>query len=184
MSGTTAAWVERARSNAGWLIALGVLEIIVGILAMASPAVGGLTVATLIGVMFLIGGVARLFGSFLADSFGSGALTFLWGLIVAVTGFYMIANPGVTLGTLTIVLSVVFFFIGLTQIVVAFHMKPITGWGWMLTAGIVGMLLAIMIWRQFPLSGFWAVGILVGVSLFVNGVTTVTIGSAARKMTA
>ncbi len=184
MNGATATWLEQARSNAGWLIVLGVLEIIVGILAMASPAVGGVTVAVLIGIMFLIGGIIRLLGSFLADSFGAGALSFLWGLIVAVTGYYMIVYPGVTLVTLTVVLSVVFFFGGLTQIVIAFHMKPITGWGWMLLAGIIGVVLAIMIWRQFPLSGFWTVGILVGASLLVNGAVTIAVGSAARKVTA
>jgi uncharacterized membrane protein HdeD (DUF308 family) len=53
-----------------------------------------------------------------------------------------------------------------------------------LVAGIIGIVLAIMIWRQFPLDGFWTVGILVGASLLVNGAVTIAVGSAARKVPA
>lgn len=41
-----------------------------------------------------------------------------------------------------------------------------------------------MIWRQFPFSGLWLVGTLVGLQLLVAGMTTVTVAGAARKLTA
>jgi uncharacterized membrane protein HdeD (DUF308 family) len=52
-------WVQEAKKNAGWLVALGVLTVIAGILAIASPLLSGLTVVVLIGVALAIGGVAR-----------------------------------------------------------------------------------------------------------------------------
>jgi hypothetical protein len=36
----------------------------------------------------------------------------------------------------------------------------------MLFGGVVSVLLGIMIWRQFPLSGAYAIGVLVGIKLF------------------
>ena len=51
----------------------------------------------------------------------------------------------------------------------------------MLVGGILSILFAIMIWRQFPLSGQWAIGTLVGVSLLFNGVTVVSMASAGKK---
>jgi uncharacterized membrane protein HdeD (DUF308 family) len=174
-------WLDQAKKNAGWLIFFGVVEIIAGMVAIISPLIGGVAIAVVVGLMFLVGGGARLFSAFMADSFGSGALTFIWGLIVAATGFYMFSNPGVALATLTLVLSMVLFVDGIMRIVVAFQMKPASGWGWMAIGGVLGILLAIMIWRQFPLSGVWAVGTFAGISLLFSGITTVSVGSAARK---
>jgi uncharacterized membrane protein HdeD (DUF308 family) len=130
-----------------------------------------------------VGGIARLFAAFQADSFGSGALAFIWGLLVAVAGFHIFTNPGLGLVTLTLVLSTLFFVSGLIQIVVSFHMKPAEGWGWMLFSGVLGVLLAIMAWRQFPTSSVWLVGTLAGVQIVSVGLTTLTVGRAARRVT-
>jgi uncharacterized membrane protein HdeD (DUF308 family) len=35
--------------------------------------------------------------------------------------------------------------------------------------GIVALLLGILLWRQWPFSGIWAVGTLVGVHLLFDG---------------
>ena len=47
--------------------------------------------------------------------------------------------------------------------------RPGSGWGWMLTGGVVSIGLGVMIWSQFPLSGAWAIGILVGIKLLFIG---------------
>jgi uncharacterized membrane protein HdeD (DUF308 family) len=49
-----------------------------------------------------------------------------------------------------------------------------------LFTGIVSVLLAIMIWRQWPLSGMWLIGVLVGVKLMFTGWMLVAIGGTAR----
>jgi uncharacterized membrane protein HdeD (DUF308 family) len=67
--------------------------------------------------------------------------------------------------------------------ILAFILKPGTGWGWLLFGGIVSILLGIIIWRQFPLSGVFAIGILFGIKLFFNGLLMVT-GVAQVQQTA
>lgn len=180
---STRAWMAQAHRNAGWLVALGIAQIVIGVIILSAPLAGGLAVTLVIGVAMIFGGVARLFAAFAADSFGSGALAFLWGLLVAATGFYIFTNPGVGLVTLTLVLSVLFFVNGLTECVVAFQVKPEGGWGWMLAGGLVSVLLAFMVWGQFPFSGIWLVGTLLGINLLMSGLTTTMLGSAARKVT-
>lgn len=179
-------WTKQAHKNAGWLVALGILQVFLGVVILGAPLAGGLTVALVIGVAMILGGIARLFTAFAADSFGGGALAFLWGLLTAAAGFYIFTNPGVGLVTLTLVLSMMFFVNGLAECVVAFKVKPASGWGWgwMLTGGIVSVVLAMMVWRQFPFSGFWLVGTLLGVNLLMNGFTSLMVGGGARKMTA
>jgi uncharacterized membrane protein HdeD (DUF308 family) len=43
------------------------------------------------------------------------------------------------------------------------------------------MILGVMLWRQFPLSGIWAVGTLVGIQLIMSGWTLIAVGSLAKS---
>jgi len=93
----------------------------------------------------------------------------------------LLGRPVFALLSLTILLAAYFFVAGIFEIVFAFQLKPEKGWGWMLTSGAMSLLLGIMIWRQWPVSGAWAIGILVGIKLLFAGMTMISVGSAARR---
>jgi uncharacterized membrane protein HdeD (DUF308 family) len=38
-----------------------------------------------------------------------------------------------------------------------------------------------MLWKQFPLSGLWAVGTLIGIRLLMAGISLIAIGSIVGK---
>jgi len=175
-------WLEKARKNAGWLVVCGVLELVAGFLAIGGPFMAGLAATLLVGVAFLMGGGTRLVVAFMADSFGAGALTFLWGLVVAATGFYFVIRPGAGLATLTLVVAMVLFMDGLTRVIIAFRLKPVKGWGWMLAGGLLSLACACMIGWEFPASSLFVVGTLVGFSLLFSGFTTITLAGTARKL--
>ncbi|MEE8361958.1 MAG: HdeD family acid-resistance protein [Gemmatimonadales bacterium] len=173
-------WVSEARSNAGMLTVLGVVQIIVGIMALGSPLVTGVGIVMLIGIMILVAGIVRLFGAFKCGSFGAGVLALLGGLVAIVVGGYMLSRPGAGLATLTWILALYFVISGIGEVIVGLGMKPIKGWVWNVFSGVVGLLLGIMIWRQFPLSGAWAVGTLVGVYFIMGGWGMIGVASAAK----
>jgi uncharacterized membrane protein HdeD (DUF308 family) len=52
----------------------------------------------------------------------------------------------------------------------------------MLFGGIVSVILAVMVFNQFPVSAVWLVGTLVGISVLFNGFTTLTVAMAARRL--
>lgn len=172
--------VKRIKHNTGIVIAIGVVLLIVGILALVAPFVAGLSVAFVVGILLLIGGIAQLLFAFKAGSFGKGLLAFILGALTMMAGVIMISRPDVGLATLTLFLAAYFIAEGVFEALWAFQLKPVQGWGWSLFSGIVSLLLGIMIWRQFPLSGAWAVGVLVGIKLIFSGWTLITIGGAAR----
>ena len=47
---------------------------------------------------------------------------------------------------------------------------------------MVSILFGMIIWGLFPLSGLWAIDILLGIKLFFVGLIMVTGGSAVRAM--
>jgi uncharacterized membrane protein HdeD (DUF308 family) len=82
---------------------------------------------------------------------------------------------------LTVILACFLFADGVAEIVGAFSIRHETGRAWMLIGGICSIVLGLMIWRQYPLSGSWALGVLLGVRLFFIGIVMLTGGSAVRS---
>jgi uncharacterized membrane protein HdeD (DUF308 family) len=169
------------KRHAGLGMTVGILTVIVGFLALVAPLVAGLSIAIAVGVLLLVAGVSRLFLAFRMGSFGHGLLVFVIGLLSIVAGGYMLSRPGMALATLTLFLAAYFLVEGVFEIIWAVRLRPIKGWGWTLFSGIVALALGIMIWRQFPVSGVWAVGTLVGISMIFGGASLASVCGAARS---
>jgi len=172
---------KAVKKDATVLIILGVLTGILGVLAMISPMMAGMTVSVMVGILLIIGGIARTIFAFKAQSWGKGILAFVLGVLTLLAGLVMVFRPVLGLTSLTLVLAAYFFVDGIFEIFEAFDLKPLKGWGWMLFGGIVSVLLGFLIWRQWPISGAWAIGILVGIKLIFAGVAMIAIGMAGRS---
>jgi len=168
------------KKHSGVGLAVGILIAIAGVLALVAPFAAGLSVAIAVAVLLVVSGVSRLFLAFKMGSFGHGLLMFVIGVLSIVAGGYMLARPGMALATITIVLAAYFIVDGLFEIIWAFRLRPIKGWGWTLFSGIVALILGVLIWQQFPVSGIWAVGTLAGIHLIFGGTSLASLCGAAR----
>ncbi len=162
----------------------GVIAIILGIFAMLAPGLTGISVTMLVGILVIGGGIVRMIWAFRAGSLGRGLLMFALGGLTLLCGIILVANPILAAGVLTIILSIYFFVDGICEVAASLQKKPASGWGWLLFGGIVSILFGILIWRQFPLSGAWAIGILLGIKLFFVGLIMITGGSVVRSAAA
>lgn len=82
---------------------------------------------------------------------------------------------------LTLLLAFYLVLEGVTEVLLAFQMRPVAGWGWTLASGVAALVLGAMIWNQWPVSGAWAVGLLVGINLLFTGSSLLGLGMAARN---
>lgn len=176
-----AAWLDEAKKNSGFLIFLGVMTIIFGVLAVGAPLMTGIAVAVMVGFLLLFMGVARIVHALKSGQWGTGIWGTVIGLLAVGAGLMTIFRPMVGLMSLTLFLAAYFFIDGVCEIIAAFKIKPDQGWGWLLFNGIVAVLLGVMIWRQWPVSGAWAIGILVGVHILMTGWSMVILGTGARR---
>jgi uncharacterized membrane protein HdeD (DUF308 family) len=168
------------KRNAGLGTVVGILVTVAGVLALLSPLIAGLSVALAVGLLLIVSGISRLFFAFKMGSFGQGLLVFVMGVAAIVVGGYMVSQPGLALASLTLFLAAYLLVHGVFEIVWAFRLRPIKGWGWALFSGVAALALGIMIWRQFPISGAWAVGTLIGVQMIFGGWSVASICGAAR----
>ena len=91
-------------------------------------------------------------------------------------GVVMLARPMLGLASLTMVLAIYFLVDGVFEIIAAFKIRGERGWFWLILGGIVSLVLAYFIWREWPVSGTWAVGILVGIRLIFAGWSMIALG--------
>jgi uncharacterized membrane protein HdeD (DUF308 family) len=176
--------IDGIKKNAGLTVVSGVILVIAGTLAIFSPFAAGVSITILVGVMLAVGGISQCFLGFKAGALGRGLMICIVGILMAVAGFYMMSQPVAGLATLTIILMSYLLATGALEIFVAIQLKPADGWALQLFNGLVTLLLGILLWRQFPLSGIWAIGVLFGIKMIFSGWAFVFIGRNVKKMAA
>ena len=177
-----ASWMEEAKKNSGLLIFLGILTVVFGVVAVASPLITGVAVTVFVGVMLLASGIAQIVHALKSRQWGTGFWGTIIGLLGVAAGLLMIFRPLVGLVTMTMLLAIYFLVDGISEIIAAFRIKPDQGWGWVLFNGIIAVLLGFMIWRQWPVSGAWAIGLLVGIHIVLTGWSMIILGTGARRI--
>ena len=169
------------KANTRWTMISGIVMLVAGMLAIMSPLVAGISITIMVGVILGVSGISQCFLAFKAGAFGKGLVIFVVGVLMTIAGFYMMSQPVAGLAALTIILMWYLLVTGALEIIVAFQLKPADGWGLELFSGIVTLLLGILLWRQFPFSGAWAIGILFGVKLILSGWTFIFISRSVNK---
>lgn len=173
---------DQLKRNWGWFLALGILLVILGMIALGASVAMTLASVMLFGWLLIVGGVLEAVHAFWRErGWGGVFIDLLTGILYVVVGFMIVANPGAAAVTLTLLIALFLMFGGIFRIVVAL-MHRFPHWGWLALHGLVNLLLGVAIWRQWPLSGLWVIGLFVGIDMVFNGWSLVMLGLAARKM--
>ncbi|MGD0970260.1 MAG: HdeD family acid-resistance protein [Desulfobaccales bacterium] len=173
--------IKGLKKNWGWLLALGIVSIILGILALFSSVF--FTVASMLffGWILVIIGILEMVHSFWNRHWGGFFLHLFYGILAFVAGLIIIGNPQASALLLTLMLAMFFMVTGLFRIITALAMR-FPSWEWRLFDGIITLLLGILLWAQWPFSGLWAIGMFIGIALIFSGWSSVMLALAARDL--
>lgn len=175
--------VDIVRQGSTLSIVWGVLLIVFGMVAIGSPFLAAVAVNVAIAWLIVLAGIVHIMLAFRAHGAGSMIWKLLVGLAYVCFGAYLILHPLVGVATLTLVVASLFLIEGILNIILFFKMRSLGGSSWVLVDGIITLLLGLMIYMQWPSSSAWALGILVGVSMIISGVSRVMLSLAVRKTT-
>ena len=162
-------------------LAWAILTLLSGAFAIAAPFLSGLAVTLLIGVALLAGGLSMLVFAWRAPSLGRAILKLLFAALTVLTGIAVIGRPGLALAELTVLVGVYFIIDGIVSMIVAWNVKPASGWGWMTVNGVVSIALGYLILSGWPATALWAVGLLVGIRLLFSGLAMLSLGTPPRR---
>jgi uncharacterized membrane protein HdeD (DUF308 family) len=177
---SAAAFVKK---SVGWSIGLSVLMIVAGILAIASPLVAGITIDVLVAWLLIFSGAVHLVFSWNTRSAGGLLWELLLGILYIFIGVYLLMHPLAGLMSLTIALAIYLFLEAILEFILGFTLRPLPGTGWLFLDAIITLILAVLIWRTWPSSSEWILGMLVGISMLFSGTSRLMLSLAARSVT-
>jgi uncharacterized membrane protein HdeD (DUF308 family) len=164
-----------AGGGRGWFIALGVVLVILGLIALYNVVDATIVTTIIVGWLLVIAGIANVIGAF-TTNIGTGwrIAQALLGILYVFVGFNLIAEPLTGTIALTVVVGVMLIADGIFRLVATFMDRPENS-VWMIILAIINILFGIWIWTNIPISGV-VIGVFVGVQLLVAGIAWIVAG--------
>ncbi len=164
------------------LLIMGILTSVMGVVAIGSPAVAGTAVVYIVGAVMLIAGISQIAMGLKAEGWSHKLLPLILGGVTTLGGIAVLLHPVVGMEVLTLILAAYFVAEGIWKVVASFNFRPAPGWLAVLFSGFITWLLGAMIWVQWPASGMWAIGILVGIDLLMTGIALISVALTLGKV--
>jgi len=177
--------IRALRAKWGWIVALGVIFMIAGVIALGSVVAATASAVLVVGIMMIMAGVAEIIAAFNVKDWGKFAVWMLLGLLYVAAGVICFLNPFEAATVLTLLLGIALVVGGIVRMFLAWHMREAgKPWGWVVVSGVISLLLGLMIIAQWPYSSFYVLGIFLGIDLIFIGSSWLTIGLALRQRVA
>ena len=164
----------------GWLLALGIVQIIAGSIAIIVPLIASLIAVGIFGALLIMTGIMQLVHAFQLRSWPRSAWYGLGGALYGIAGISVVAHPLGGALTLAILIAILFFADGTLRIVFGMTIRPVVGWGWLVAAGLGSIVVGVILLVGLPATALWATGLLLGVNLIFSGIMNATLAISTR----
>jgi len=161
------------------LLILGIGLVLVGTLAIISAFIATMATVTLFGTLLFVGAIFQMVNAVACRNWRGFLVFLLTGILYGVVGLIMMNHPLEAAIGLTLMLAAAFMAGGVIRIVVA-ALEHFHGWGWVMLNGFINLFLGIYIWRHFPESAFWVIGVFVGIDLIFCGWSWIVLALGVR----
>jgi uncharacterized membrane protein HdeD (DUF308 family) len=169
------------RSKSGWIVALGVVYVIAGLIALSSVVFATRVTVFVVGIMMLISGVAEVVNAFQFKSWGKFLIWLLLGALYIVAGLVTFENPLLAATVLTLLLGAALVVSGVMRIILALSMREGMSWTSVVLSGVVTLLLGLIILAHWPVSSLFVLGTLLGIDLLIIGIGWIFVGFGLKS---
>jgi uncharacterized membrane protein HdeD (DUF308 family) len=150
-------------------------------LLLVSPVAFIGAVVRLVGLVLFVIGLTQVFQGFRGGRATHATVSIVLGPIIAGLGVLVWLYPQAGSAFLTSLLIIFFLTHGIYKFSSAIRYRGIKGWGWLFLSGLISLVFVYLLWKQWPLSGAWAIGVLVGLDLLLTGLAMIVLSWGARK---
>lgn len=169
------------RRNWGWLMAEGIVLIILGVFGLGAVALLSLASAIWFGAMIFVGGIVVLIDAFRHQGWKSRLWHILIGVLYIAVGVMTFVNPLVATASLTLLAGAALVATGVLRLIMAFQNRELPYWGWVAASGALSLLLGGMILAQWPGSSLWVLGTFLAIELIFQGWAAIALARAIRS---
>lgn len=160
---------ETVKRYSLWYLIQGILLVVAGVLALIYPFIASVAVVFLLAWILIISGVLQGIGLIGASNVPHYWLQLISAVLAILIGVLLLRSPDSGLLIMTVLLIVYFMVEGIAKVIFALTIRPFPNWGWVLGSGFVGILLALILWANMPLTSDWVLGLMLGILLVCEG---------------
>lgn len=164
----------------GWVVAFGVLSVVLGLAALELTVTATIASVFVIGIFMIVAGGSEIVLGFGSRSWGRFFLWIVAGLLYVVAGAIALAQPVIAAAFFTLMLGAGFLATGIMRLWLAFEMPSGTR-GWAMLSGVVTALLGVLILAGWPGNSLYLLGLLLGIDLVFYGVGWIGFGLTLRR---
>jgi uncharacterized membrane protein HdeD (DUF308 family) len=172
--------LELLRESRVLLVGMGIALMFLGVVAIGSSLIATYATVLVFGMLMLLGAIFQIFTAFWGRRWRGFLVHLLAGVLYFIAGVFMIENPVAAAAGLTLVVAACLLVGGIFRVVLSVA-ERFDGWRWMLLNGVITLLLGVAIWKQWPLSGQWVIGLFVGIEILFSGLSCLMLGLAVRS---
>jgi uncharacterized membrane protein HdeD (DUF308 family) len=177
--------IRALQTKWGWIVALGVIFMIAGVIALGSVVMATVSAIYVIGIMMIMAGVTEIVTAFNMKGWGKVALWMLLGLLYVAAGVICFFRPFEAAAIVTLMLGIALIIGGVVRGFLAWNVRDAgKPWGWVAVSAIITLLLGIIIVAKWPYSSAYTLGIFLGIDLIFIGSSWLGIGLALKKRAA
>ena len=173
--------IEELHRHWALFLALGIGLVVLGMVAMLTAGLFTIVAVVFFGWLLIIAGAGVTIHAFWAKRWSGFFLQLFSGLLYLVAGWMLATHGELSAIALTLVIAISFVVQGAFRIGAALSTR-IDGWDGLLVSGIITLLLGLMIWNEWPLSGVWVIALFVGIDMFFYGGWFVSLALAVRTL--
>lgn len=162
----------------GWLMAAGVIAVVLGIAALIWPFPATYAATLVVASLLMAAGITALSTGALGRGHGRETYLIVFGIASLLVGLYLAFFPLSGAITLTVVIAVWLAARGVIELVAGSRLAR--GRGLLIGLGVVNLVLAIIIVATMPWSALTLPGTLLGISLLLGGIGEVRAASLHR----
>jgi uncharacterized membrane protein HdeD (DUF308 family) len=181
-AGTPAPVLGDLVHNWGWLLAQGILLVVLGTIGLGMTFWLTLATVFIFGVFLLIGGAVQIFQAFKCRGWQSVLWHILIAILYVLAGLIIMADPLMASTLITLLLAGALMGIGVLRLIMAVQVRGVKNWFWPLIGGIAAIVLGLMILTRWPISGFWVIGLFVAIEMIFSGWSYIIIALGAREL--
>ncbi len=158
----------------------GIIFIVLGLIGALFPVFASFATVIFVSWLMLFAGVLAGYFTFVTDKSDFGG--WLKSIILVGVAIYMLASPMGGIATLGLLFSIYFFMDAFSGFMLSSSIYPNKGWGiWAINA-VLSLLMAVIFLANWPFSSMYLIGLLVGFSLFFDGIALLMAGNALEEL--
>jgi uncharacterized membrane protein HdeD (DUF308 family) len=183
MRGDPADMVARVGRYWGWILAFGIITLLIGIAALVWPGRTLVVVAVLFGIQLIVMGIFRFAGAFASDDLtgGTRVLLAVLGVLSLIIGLYAVRHIMITLLALALLLGIFWIVSGAVELFTALSYRGMQGRGWTAAMGILSVLAGIVV-LVYPGISLLVLAVVLGIWLIVLGAMQITVAFRIRSL--